>query len=217
MADPAAVGKARDAVENRVIRVALGSKRFGDVPVLGEIGFAIAKGETVALVGPSGVGKTTLLRIVAGIDPEFEGVVERPDNLAMAFQEPNLLPWRDAVANLRLVHPGLDRAEALDALDQVGLAGKEAMFPGQLSLGQQRRLALARAFAGHPEFLVMDEPFASLDAATSDAMLSLAERLVATYRPAVLFVTHSRSEAERLADRVLRMRAGKDGATLAEN
>lgn len=210
------MGKAGDKVESRVIRVELRSKRFEDVPVLGRLGFEIAKGETVALVGPSGVGKTTLLRIVAGIDPEFEGAVERPENIAMVFQEPNLLPWRDSVANLRLVHPDLSRVDANGALAQVGLAGKEAMFPGQLSLGQRRRLALARAFAGRPDFLVMDEPFVSLDPATADAMLSLVESLVAMYRPSVLLVTHSRSEADRLAGRVLRMRASRNGATICE-
>ena len=197
-----------------MIRVDLSGKSFGPTPVLGRLSFEIAPGETVALVGPSGIGKTTLLRIVAGLDAAFDGTVERPDAMAMVFQEPTLLPWRDLVANLQLVHPNLTKATARQALDSVELSGKEDLFPGQLSLGQQRRLSLARAFAGEPRFLVMDEPFVSLDAATAEAMLSLTEKLIEKHQPATLFVTHALEEAERLADRVLTLRPGEVGATL---
>ncbi|MEX0317197.1 MAG: ABC transporter ATP-binding protein [Ruegeria sp.] len=197
-----------------MIRVDIRAKRFGETPVLGPIRFEIAKGETVALIGPSGVGKTTLLRIVAGIDTDFDGAVERPEALAFVFQEPTLLLWRSALDNLLLVHPGLSRVQAVAALDSTGLAGKEALFPGQLSLGQQRRLALARAVAGQPELLIMDEPFVSLDAETAETMLALTETLIARHQPATLFVTHSRTEAERLGDRILSLRAGPEGATL---
>lgn len=197
-----------------MIEVRIEAKRFGGTPVLGPMSFAIAPGETVALVGPSGIGKSTLLRIVAGIDTAFEGEVTRPEEMAIVFQDPTLLPWRSAIDNLRLVHPGLGEAEALAALDQVGLKGKAAFYPGQLSLGQQRRLALARAFAGAPRFLIMDEPFVSLDRDTAETMLALTEDLIARHRPAVLFVTHNMAEAERLADRVLEMRSGQGGAVL---
>lgn len=197
-----------------MIAVDIKAKRFGGTPVLGPVTFTIERGESVALVGPSGIGKSTLLRIVAGIDPNFDGAVTRPDTLAIVFQEPTLLPWRSTLENLTLIHPGLADAEARRALDQVGLAGKETLFPGQLSLGQQRRLSLARAFAGNPEFLIMDEPFVSLDADTAEAMMRLTESLIARHRPAVLFVTHDRGEAERLASRVLTLEAGQSGAVL---
>ncbi|TCO71682.1 ABC transporter ATP-binding protein [Rhodovulum euryhalinum] len=186
-----------------MIRVDIRAKFFGETPVLGPVAFDIAQGETVAILGPSGIGKTTLLRIVAGLDDDFEGHVERPARLAMVFQEPTLLPWRSALKNLTLVHPDLSRKGAREMLARVGLADKERAFPGQLSLGQQRRLALARAFAGHPDLLIMDEPFVSLDPATAETMLALTERLIAEERPATLFVTHARAEAERLATRVL--------------
>ncbi|TCM83513.1 ABC transporter ATP-binding protein [Rhodovulum steppense] len=186
-----------------MIRVDIRGKSFGDTPVLGRVAFEVAKGETVAILGPSGIGKTTLLRIVAGLDERFEGNVERPGRIAMVFQEPTLLPWRSVLKNLTLVHPGLTRRAARDMLARVGIGDKAHAFPGQLSLGQQRRLALARAFAGHPELLIMDEPFVSLDPATAEAMLALTERLIAEERPATLFVTHSRAEAERLATRIL--------------
>ncbi|MDP5217029.1 ABC transporter ATP-binding protein [Ruegeria sp. 2205SS24-7] len=197
-----------------MIRVEIEAKRFGPTPVLRRVAFQIAAGETVALIGPSGIGKTTLLRLIAGIDRDYDGHVARPDRQAIVFQEPTLLPWRSALDNLLLVHPDLDRNDALAALDRVGLAGKETLFPGQLSLGQQRRLSLARAFVGRPELLIMDEPFVSLDKDTAETMLSLTEDLIAQHRPATLFVTHAQAEAERLADRVLSLKAGPDGAVL---
>jgi len=195
-----------------MIRVDVAAKWFGETQVLGPVAFEIAPGETVAVLGPSGIGKSTLLRIVAGLDAAFEGQIERPGRMAIVFQEPTLLPWRSALRNLTLVHPQLGRAEAMEMLGKVGIADKADLYPGQLSLGQQRRLALARAFAGRPELLIMDEPFVSLDAGTAETMLALTERLIAEIRPATLFVTHSREEADRLADRILEL-AG-DPATL---
>lgn len=197
-----------------MIRVAIRAKRFGASPVLGPVSFEVAKGETVALVGPSGIGKSTLLQIVAGIDTDFEGEVDRPEALAIVFQEPTLLLWRSVRDNLRIIHPNLDRATVDAALEQVGLAGKATLFPGQLSLGQQRRLSLARAFAGQPELLIMDEPYVSLDHDTARAMLRLTQTLIADHGPATLFVTHSMEEARHLADRILTLRPAPDGATL---
>ncbi|WP_138465272.1 ABC transporter ATP-binding protein [Poseidonocella sp. HB161398] len=186
-----------------MIEVDIRGKSFGGTQVLGPLSFRIAPGEVLAVLGPSGIGKSTLLKIVAGLDTLFEGRVARPQRLAMVFQEPTLLPWRSALQNLTLVHPGLGRAGAEEMLEQVGLAGKGEAFPGQLSLGQQRRLALARAFAGQPELLVLDEPFVSLDAELAETMLALTEALIARVKPSVLLVTHARAEAERLADRML--------------
>ncbi|WP_258093475.1 ABC transporter ATP-binding protein [Salipiger pentaromativorans] len=189
-----------------MIRVDIRAKRFGVTPILENVRFEVARGETVALLGPSGIGKSTLLRIVAGLDGDFEGHVDRPESMAMVFQEPTLLPWRSALRNLTLVHPELSDRQARAALARVGLKGREEAFPGRLSLGQQRRLALARAFAGRPEMLVMDEPFVSLDPALAESMLSLTEALIAEARPATIFVTHARAEAERLANRILELR-----------
>lgn len=197
-----------------MIAIDIRSKLFGETPVLGRVTFQIARGETVALVGPSGIGKSTLLRIVAGIDTRYDGSVTPCAAMAIVFQEPTLLPWRSVLDNLLLIHPALSRKDALSALDRVGLAGKDALFPGQLSLGQQRRLALARAFAGKPELLIMDEPFVSLDPATAETMIALSERLIAEERPATLFVTHDRLEAERLGDRILMLRPTAQGAVL---
>ena len=197
-----------------MIRVDIISKIFGASPVLGPMSFVIEPGETLALVGPSGIGKSTLLRILAGIDTDFEGKVERPEELAFVFQEPTLLPWRSVLKNLLIPHPHLDLERAREILARVQLAGKEDLFPGQLSLGQQRRLSLARAFASVPKLLVMDEPFVSLDRATSETMLQLTESLIRDHRPATLIVTHDLSEADRLATRVLALHATPLGAVI---
>lgn len=197
-----------------MIQVDIRRKLLGQTVLLGPIRFDVARGETVAVTGPSGIGKTTLLRLIAGIDRSFEGGITRPHRMAIAFQEPTLLPWRSVIENLTLVHPSLSRDDALAELNAVGLKEKYSLFPGQLSLGQQRRLSLARAFAGQPDLLLMDEPFVSLDAETAETMFVLTEQLLARHQPATVLVTHSTEEAERFADRILKLRHGSHGAIL---
>lgn len=196
-----------------MIRVDVAAKSYGKTRVLQDIHFSLSAGETLAILGPSGIGKSTLLRLISGIDSQFEGEIIRPKRIAMVFQEPTLMLWRTALDNIRLIHPHLSKPEAHAALDMVALADKADLFPGQLSLGQQRRLALARGFAGQPELLIMDEPFVSLDAKTADQMIALTEAMIAQSRPATIFVTHAAAEAERLATRTLSL-AGSP-ATLA--
>lgn len=187
-----------------MIRVGIESKSIGATPILGRVAFEVAPGETLAVVGPSGAGKTTLLRLLAGLDSKYAGWVEAPTRRAMVFQEPALLPWRTALQNLTLVSD-IDAEAARKALGEVGLEGLELRFPGQLSLGQRRRLSLARAFAARPDMLLMDEPFVSLDAKLIGEMLDLTEQLLASRSIATVFVTHSMAEAERLATRIGRL------------
>ncbi|KGJ07988.1 ABC transporter ATP-binding protein [Paracoccus sphaerophysae] len=184
------------------MRLDLTAKSFGPRPILGPVSLTVGAGQRVALLGPSGVGKTTLLRIIAGLDRDFAGTRAVPDRLAMVFQEPTLLPWRTALTNLTLP-TGATRAEAAALMAQVGLAGREAAYPRQLSLGQQRRLSLARAFAARPGILLMDEPFASLDEATRDRMLDLTAQLLDSSGAGLILVTHDPAEAARLSARPL--------------
>ena len=193
---------ARRVTAPPVIALRLTSKGFGDRAVLGPLALDIAPGEAVALTGPSGAGKTTLLRILAGLDQDFEGALSAPARIAMVFQEPTLLPWRDARANVALP-TGAGAAAVDQLLDEVGLGGRGGAYPGQLSLGQQRRLALARALAAEPELLLLDEPFVSLDPALVEEMLGLTARALARRNVASVIVTHARAEAERLAERIL--------------
>ena len=188
-----------------MIQVSIASKSYGKTAILRDIQFEVAAGETVAIVGRSGIGKSTLLKLIAGTDTNYTGTIICSKSKAIVFQEPTLLPWRTALQNITLVHETSSISQARDVLARVGIAGKGDMFPGQLSLGQQRRLSLARAFAGRPEVLIMDEPFVSLDSETANEMLSLTEMLIRDTRPATVFVTHSEDEAHRLGDRILKL------------
>ena len=176
----------------------------GTIEVLREMAFTLRVGAVGALVGPSGCGKTTLLRIITGLDSDYKGAVHLPDHgkLGMVFQEPRLLPWRTVEQNVRLGAPDASDAE-LDALfGALGLAAHRHHFPGELSVGQARRVALARAFAVKPDLLVLDEPFVSLDAALAKHLQEELAALVTSRHVTTLIVTHSMDEAIGLADRV---------------
>jgi ABC-type nitrate/sulfonate/bicarbonate transport system ATPase subunit len=191
------------------MRVAIERKVYparGEAPgrVLFEnLSFELADGEVCAIVGPSGVGKSSLLQIVAGLDRDFEGsITGLPQPVGYLFQSPRLLPWRTARQNLELVIPG-QPGGAGEWLVQVGLAGSEDVYPQRLSLGMARRVALARALAITPELLLLDEPFSSLDEETSRGMQHLVAKHVQTLRPTTLLVTHHWHEAAALAQRVI--------------
>jgi NitT/TauT family transport system ATP-binding protein len=186
---------------------------------IAELEFAITTGEFVSIVGPSGAGKTTLLKCISGLLPPTSGdvrlsgqVVDRvPDRLAMVFQDysRSLFPWLTVGGNvdLPLGRQGLTRQDRRkrveESLNAVGLAGFAERHPWQLSGGMQQRVAIARALAYQPEILLMDEPFASVDAQTraelEDLVLAVRERFAMT----ILFVTHDIDESVYLADRVL--------------
>jgi NitT/TauT family transport system ATP-binding protein len=184
--------------------------RRGDVAILGRIALEVGPAETVAILGPSGIGKTTLLRIVAGLERPEAGGVEGAGRVAMVFQEPTLLPWRTVRQNIA-IPTGCDPDEADRLIAETGLAGRADAYPRALSLGQQRRVALARAFAARPETLLLDEPFVSLDAEAAEGMQRLLARLIEARRPRTLLVTHAPEEALRLADRIVQLAGSPAG------
>jgi NitT/TauT family transport system ATP-binding protein len=207
-----------------VIRIEAVGKVFSGrdgskVTALDGVSLDVAPGEFVAIVGASGCGKSTLLRLVAGLVPVTTGAVEvagqritQPSaETAMVFQAPTLLPWADVLRNvtfpLRLMGRAggdtEDRARAL--LATAGLAGFETKLPRELSGGMQQRVAICRALLQQPRVLLMDEPFGALDALTREEMSLELLRIWQQTGAAVLFVTHSISEAVLLADRVVVM------------
>ena len=212
MAGPVRRPELRVVGPRPVLSVDLEGVARGGAPVLGAVRLEVVEGETVAVTGPSGIGKTTLLRVIAGLE-RARGAVRAPERLAVVFQEPTLLPWRTARANLRIAARVADE-EADGWLERVGLGGLGGRYPRSLSLGQQRRLGLARAFASRPALLLMDEPFVSLDPVAADAMMTLFARLRRGSGIATVLVTHSEEEARRLATRVLRL--GGRPATIVE-
>lgn len=199
------------------LQIDIADKRFDEQhPVLEHLHLDVSPGEFLAIVGPSGAGKTTLLSLIAGLDQAFSGTLNwnrqplhaagtSPLKLGILFQEPRLMPWLSVLDNVRLVlkqaSDARDRARQL--LTRVGLGDWLDAWPGQLSGGMQRRVALARAFAVQPQLLLMDEPFVSLDMPTGNQLRSQTLELWQRERPLVIYVTHDLREALAMADRVV--------------
>ncbi|MGO2111065.1 MAG: ABC transporter ATP-binding protein [Pseudoclavibacter sp.] len=189
------------------------------VQVIENLTFDVYAGEIVCIVGPSGIGKTTLLKCLAGLHPLSSGTASidgvpidgPPSNLALVFQEytRSLLPWLTVVKNvmLPLRHLRIPKAEKVarvdEALKAVGLAQAHHKYPWQLSGGMQQRVAIARALAYRPEVLIMDEPFASVDAQTRFELEDLCLRIRDEFGMTIVVVTHDVDEAVYLSDRVV--------------
>lgn len=193
------------------------SKSYGGNLAVRSITAEVPEGNVTVIVGPSGCGKSTLLRIISGLDEPTDGSVTFegkevngvPDGFAMVFQDysRSLFPWMNVEKNvafpLRKVATAEKKRRVLEALESVGLKGKEKLYPWQMSGGMQQRVAIARALASNPKVLLMDEPYASVDAQTradlEDLLLTIQEQLKIT----VLVVTHDIDESVYLADRVI--------------
>ena len=180
------------------------SHSYGDAPVLKDFFLTLNPGQRIALMGPSGVGKTTLLRVALGLLTPDEGNVEnRFRKTAAVFQEPRLLPWRTAAENVNLVlgdgKATLDTAEKY--LRQVKLEDALDKYPRELSGGMQQRVSLARALAAEGDLLVLDEPFKAMDEALRDQVIALVDKTNA----AILLVTHEEVEAKKLGCEIIKL------------
>ncbi len=192
------------------------SKRYGDLNVFAGIDFTVGAREIVALVGPSGCGKTTLLRCIDGLIPcdgnitiDGRRIIEPPPGVAVVFQHFGLFPWKTVYDNVAygLRMAGADRDEVASRVPEfvslVGLSGFERAYPYQLSGGMQQRCGLARALAIEPSVLLMDEPFAAVDAQTREILQFELLRIWRQHPTTMLFVTHSIEEAVLMGDRVV--------------
>jgi sulfonate transport system ATP-binding protein len=190
-------------------------KWYGDHHVLDDVSVRVGRGEIVALIGRSGSGKSTVLRVLSGLSTDHTGGRTVSGAPALAFQEPRLFPWRDVRTNVvyGLTRSRLTKAEAHArtdrALADVGLADRAEAWPLTLSGGQAQRVSLARALVAEPELLLLDEPFGALDALTRLSMRALLLDLWREHGFGVLLVTHDVDEAVALADRVLVLDEGR--------
>lgn len=194
------------------LNIDVDEKRFGNLaaPLLEDFHLTVQPSQVVALVGPSGVGKSSLLRMIAGIDTAYAGSImidgvpaAQAPPAGFVFQDSRLLPWLTAVDNIRAVREQTTEAEARELLERVGLAGSETAYPAQLSGGMQRRVALARAFSVNPGLLLLDEPFVSLDAHLVAGVQRVFLDLVRETRPTAMLVTHLPEDAAKIADRAI--------------
>ena len=199
------------------VRLAGVEKRFGDRAVLRGIDLDIRAGRFVAIVGRSGGGKSTLLRLLAGLDTASGGEVlldgrpfsGLPAGVRMLFQDARLLPWQRVIDNVGIARGPGWRERAAAVLADVGLHDRGGEWPAVLSGGQRQRVALARALVSRPRLLLLDEPFGALDALTRMEMHALLARICARDRFTTVLITHDVVEAVTLADRVLVLKEGR--------
>lgn len=221
--DPHAAAKQAASPADRFLSVDGVSKRYhgpaGELLVLDDINLSVERGELVSVVGASGCGKTTLMRLIAGLESDYEGTISVNGrrisgpgiNRGVVFQEPRLLPWLTVEQNVAFGLKGKTqketRAITREHLELVGLKGFETFHPAQLSGGMAQRAAIARALVNRPEILLLDEPLGALDALTRLRMQLELEKIWRAEKIAMILITHDVEEAIYLGDRAVIMSA----------
>jgi ABC-type nitrate/sulfonate/bicarbonate transport system ATPase subunit len=189
-------------MENPMISLQINEKSFADQIIFKAFAFSLKRGQRIGLMGPSGVGKTTLMRIISGLDKNFDGTRHIDGRLAMMFQEPTLIPWLSVRDNLSITARA-NEAAIQAALCTVGLANKIEAFPDTLSLGQQRRIALVRAWLYPHDCLLLDEPFASLDHDNQAVVREHLQLILQDPSVAAVIVSHNQYELEGLVNEIV--------------
>lgn len=185
-----------------ILKVSNLSKNYGKLQVINGWDIELEEGEKVVLVGPSGCGKTTFFRIISGLEKATGGTVDVfAQKVGYVFQEPRLFPWRTVFDNLRIIRDEEDKIE--EVIKMMSLEGFEQLIPSKLSGGMKQRVNLARALLIEPDFLILDEPFSSLDLKIKLAIMNDIEKLWSKYKFSLLMVTHDLKEAIFLADKVI--------------
>ncbi len=184
-------------------------KRYNGIEVIENLCFSIHKNDVIGILGPSGVGKTTILKMIADlVTPSSGTIISHAKRIAYVFQEPRVLPWKTALDNVAipLLPLGYNykqaREKAAEQLGKMGLRGYEGYFPVQLSGGMIQRVSLARAFAIEPDTLLLDEPFSALDIGLKKVLLDMIKEQLKAMPVTVLYVSHMPEEVVQIANRI---------------
>ena len=191
------------------------NKTFGTLEVIKDLSFDVSTTDIIGILGPSGVGKSTILKLIAGLEKPTKGtLINNTKRVGYVFQEPRLLPWKTTLDNvlLPLTISGVEKnkaeEKALHYLEKMGLSGFETYYPSQLSGGMLQRVSLARAFALEPDLLLLDEPFSALDLRLKSVLETMLKELLEENPIPVLYVSHSPEEVVQFANRIFMMFLG---------
>lgn len=191
------------------------NKTFGSLEVIKDLTFDVNTSDIIGILGPSGVGKSTILKLIAGLEKPTKGtLINNTKRVGYVFQEPRLLPWKTTLDNVLLpltisgMEKNIAKEKALHYLEKMGLSGFETYFPAQLSGGMLQRVSLARAFALEPDLLLLDEPFSALDLRLKSVLETMLKELLLENPIPVLYVSHSPEEVVQFANRIFMMFAG---------